>query len=586
LLHKFLKTRGGLPVLVELLAGTNPKPGLPLPDISKDAVKRFLQWIPEDEKRWVALLASVPRKFNLDILSAALGENAKNDFRWLSVQSYIRTDTERGWFYHEKVRELMLRYLRNTNPGDLIAIHKRLADFFESEQDKMNLEGKAAYSNKTWRNFEEEKVYHQVCNQVSGNVNNGINAFLQAFRWRWRYAEIVLQAIQQAANEINSEEMLIIVNQLSKFYQNYDKDENEKFIKQATFLTQRDDLSIIAEVALYSRRGTVLRLTGNCEKAVEDLTYAIKLDSKYTWALFSRGKAYLKMKEYEKAIDDFNSAIEFDSEYKWAFDSRGETYRELGEYEKAIDDFNRVIDLDSEFKWAFDSRGETYREMGEYEKAIDDFNSVIDLDSEYKWAFASRGDLYWEIGNLEQALTDFNNAIELDNQFHDAQSRKGIILRSLNQLEEAIEAFSHSENSDSICSSCLSHRGEIYRRMGKYEEALSNLKLAIEKDPSDQSYERSRRAAVYHVLGELDARDEDILHVMNLPSEQAHILYNKAIVCMLINEHQKALILLKEAIEKNALARTYARYDDLFQPIKNLIEFQDLIKPPITISNL
>ena len=105
LVKEIFEDTGGLPVLIELLAGTNPRSDLPLPDISKDAVKRFLQWIPEKERRQVALLAAVPRHFNLDVLGAALGTNANNDFNWLSVQSYIRTNTTRGWFYHEKVHE-------------------------------------------------------------------------------------------------------------------------------------------------------------------------------------------------------------------------------------------------------------------------------------------------------------------------------------------------------------------------------------------------------------------------------------------------------------------------------------------------
>ena len=108
---------GGLPVLVELLAATKPQPGAPLPDISKDAVERFLQWTPQEERRQAALLAAVPRQFNRDILSAALGSDAAGIFNWLTAQSYIRTNTERGCFYHEKVRELMLRHLRQHDPA-------------------------------------------------------------------------------------------------------------------------------------------------------------------------------------------------------------------------------------------------------------------------------------------------------------------------------------------------------------------------------------------------------------------------------------------------------------------------------------
>ena len=130
---------GGLPVLVELLAATKPQSGMPLPDISKDAIERFLQWTPDEDKRRIAILAAVPRQFNLDILSVVLGKDATDLFNWLSSQSYVRTDSERGWFYHEKVRDLMIRYLKNTSPSELLLAHQKLAEFFALENSKLNL---------------------------------------------------------------------------------------------------------------------------------------------------------------------------------------------------------------------------------------------------------------------------------------------------------------------------------------------------------------------------------------------------------------------------------------------------------------
>ena len=126
-------------VLVELLAATKPQPGMPLPDISKDAIERFLQWTPGEDKRRIALLAAIPRQFNLDILSVVIGKDATDLFNWLSSQSYVRTDSERGWFYHEKIRDLMVRYLKNTFPSELLSAHQKLAEFFALENSKLNL---------------------------------------------------------------------------------------------------------------------------------------------------------------------------------------------------------------------------------------------------------------------------------------------------------------------------------------------------------------------------------------------------------------------------------------------------------------
>ena len=97
---------GGLPVSIELLASTRPQPGVRLPDISKDAVERFLQWTPQEELRQAALLQPRRRQFNPDLLSVALGSDAAGLFNWLTAETYIPTNTERACFYHEKVREL------------------------------------------------------------------------------------------------------------------------------------------------------------------------------------------------------------------------------------------------------------------------------------------------------------------------------------------------------------------------------------------------------------------------------------------------------------------------------------------------
>ena len=111
LIHQIHEDTGGLPVLVELLAATRPQPSAPLPDVSKDAVERFLQWIPQEERRQAALLAAVPRLFNRDILSAVLGVDATATFQWLSTQSFIRRNADQGWFRRLLMAEIAIRGL-------------------------------------------------------------------------------------------------------------------------------------------------------------------------------------------------------------------------------------------------------------------------------------------------------------------------------------------------------------------------------------------------------------------------------------------------------------------------------------------
>jgi energy-coupling factor transporter ATP-binding protein EcfA2 len=183
LINQIYEDTNGLPVLVELLAAAKPTPGIPLPDVSKDAVERFLQWTPQEERRQAVLFAAIPRQFNKDIISAILEEDATTLFNWLSAQSYIRTNSERCWFYHEKVRELMVRYLRHTEPKQLSSIHQKVAAYFQTRQTNLNLQTKDAYENDSWQRLEIERIYSLVAEEPGKHLSDITNAFLYALRW-------------------------------------------------------------------------------------------------------------------------------------------------------------------------------------------------------------------------------------------------------------------------------------------------------------------------------------------------------------------------------------------------------------------
>src|SRR5262249_20653910 len=158
----------------------------------------------QEDRRQAALLAAVPRQFNQDILNAALGRDAAADFGWISSQSYIRSNTERGLFYHEKLRELMLRHLRNTTPKLLADAHARLAEFFSMLQAELQLEGEEAYESEAWRKYECERVYHIVGTQPDRNKHEAVDSFFHAFRWKWGFAEEIAQVFLQSGRERGS----------------------------------------------------------------------------------------------------------------------------------------------------------------------------------------------------------------------------------------------------------------------------------------------------------------------------------------------------------------------------------------------
>jgi tetratricopeptide (TPR) repeat protein len=70
----------------------------------------------------------------------------------------------------------------------------------------------------------------------------------------------------------------------------------------------------------YEGRG--LLLSGNYDRAIDYLTYAIHIEPTAD-AFFSRGNAYAKKGVYDRAIEDFNMAIQLDPNYALVFCARG-----------------------------------------------------------------------------------------------------------------------------------------------------------------------------------------------------------------------------------------------------------------------
>ncbi|MGH9759807.1 MAG: hypothetical protein ACREAC_03080, partial [Blastocatellia bacterium] len=218
LITQIHKDTEGLPVLIELLAATKPRLGVPLPDFSRDAVERFLQWTSQEDRRRVCLLAAVPRQFNLDILTTSAGSDVSTVFSWLAAQSFLRRDTERGWCYHEKVRGLMLRHLQGVSPKELRDAHARLAEYFRSEQVSLGLEEEEGYESELWRKWEYERVYHIINLQPDKNAHEAINACLHAFRWKWQVVAGIIKACQQVGHEQASSAIDAMAISLSRLY--------------------------------------------------------------------------------------------------------------------------------------------------------------------------------------------------------------------------------------------------------------------------------------------------------------------------------------------------------------------------------
>ncbi len=123
------------------------------------------------------------------------------------------------------------------------------------------------------------------------------------------------------------------------------------------------------------------------DRAVADVTEAIKLRPADPAGHAFRGAIHLSFNEYEKAIADLSEAIRLAPADANALASRAFAYVQTGQDEKAIADYSEVVRLNPADANALYDRGGTYEKMKDFDKARADYEQAIKLQRDYAGEF-------------------------------------------------------------------------------------------------------------------------------------------------------------------------------------------------------
>ena len=195
---EILELSGRLPVLMSWLAaveGGEAEPSIPTHDI----VERFLRWVTQAALRQVALLAAIPRSFNVDILKFLLENQSKpvdehSAFDWLQTMPFIEQGSE-DWHYHEVVRRMMLYYQRQKSPQAYRQTHTTLAHFYNAYRDELGLSEEEQWRNKDWRKYTLAYVYHFLVADPNKHWGDVLSLFVVAVRKRRSFAVEMIELL-------------------------------------------------------------------------------------------------------------------------------------------------------------------------------------------------------------------------------------------------------------------------------------------------------------------------------------------------------------------------------------------------------
>jgi tetratricopeptide (TPR) repeat protein len=162
-----------------------------------------------------------------------------------------------------------------------------------------------------------------------------------------------------------------------------------------------------------SERSRAYQQQGDLERALEDSNRAIRLQPKLSPAYSQRAAVQVQRGRAREAVADCETALQLDRGNATAYRVRGEAHRLLGELERALADCSEAIWLDRKSAPAYLQRGRVHAAREERDRALADYNQALALDPELAEAYRCRGDLFWARSDVAAAWTDYDQAVTL-----------------------------------------------------------------------------------------------------------------------------------------------------------------------------
>jgi len=175
-------------------------------------------------------------------------------------------------------------------------------------------------------------------------------------------------------------------------------------------------------------------------KAINDYSKCIELDSLYKDVYINRGRLYYNMNKNEEALKDFNMAVRVDRNDK-AYNNRGSVLMRYGLNEEALKDFNMALKINQMSVETYNNRGILYVSMGKMKDAIDDYNRAEKIDSLYSQTYNNRAIAYFKLGMIDSAMYDWNKSIKLNPNNYKAYYNMGQAYFNLKRYNDAIRCY-------------------------------------------------------------------------------------------------------------------------------------------------
>ena len=303
---------------------------------------------------------------------------------------------------------------------------------------------------------------------------------------------------------------------------------------------------------------------GKTDKAIVELSKALKISGNLAEAYVYRGDAYVKKREYKIAVADYKDAMRLRPNYAKAHCGLGDVYLKMGENDSAIAEYNRAILLYPNYAEAYSGRCDVYREKGDTTKAMDDCNRAIRLDPTSSEAYISRGLVYYDKGDYDKTIADYSQAIRLDPNYALAYNNRGYVYYKKGDYDKAIADVNKAIRLNPNVDLYYNNRGNAYCDKGNYNKAIVDYNKAIQLNPNSAVYYDNRGYAYYN-KDNYDRAIVDYNKAIQLDPNNATYYNDRGNVYYVNSNNDRAIADYNKAIQLGYNdAKTYKHRGDVF----------------------
>lgn len=266
------------------------------------------------------------------------------------------------------------------------------------------------------------------------------------------------------------------------------------------------------------------------------LKYIPKKDKQYmAFAYTVRSEVYVGLGEKDKALADLSSAIKETPDDADVYEKRANLYYYMEKYDLADKDYRKIISIDPGSVMGYMGIGRNANAEKRYDDAIEQFNYVTRLASDYSSGYSFRAESYAGLKQYDKAIDDIVKALDIDGDnkaFHlmqqvadsakvplvaklKVQSVKnpnneywlyclGVVQEYTNAYKKAIEFYTSCYEKEA--SDIVAYRiSQCYSNMGDFTSALKNIDNAIALDSTDYDYVMEKADLLYESGNAKDA---------------------------------------------------------------------------------